>query len=380
MNPKTFQEHYDILKNEIQRHTPNADFTEGSLLDVLCGSWALGAVEQQATFLGRFNKTLFSFSALEGADLEALAVDHFYDGAARPQAQGAIGAITITRKSGNTDRISVMQGDQFQSGGQTFEAQELVTILGAANSGVVLLRAVEPGPSGNIPANSEWTSDISEVTIANSEAFQGGYEEMNDTDYRDFIRNFIVSLENGTRRGIEAQARNVSGVEHASVVKILLNVGELNQAGSALKAGGAKFKDIQTKLYVAGSGGVANTALLEEVRFRIEAQVSAEDSIEVLSASPRVIDMTLNLVYDATVSEAVALSKTPDRVKNAFEQGINGLAIGADLDVSSFPGSVISANGWAGYFSTAEVTIPNADVSIDENEKAVAGVVTIQSS
>ena len=101
--PKSFQDVYKIIRTKIESNYPDADFNEGSFNDLYAGAISLAYQELQALSMEQFKKTFFQNPANRGQDLETLAVDHFHEGAMRPQAQKALGSITITRKERTSD-------------------------------------------------------------------------------------------------------------------------------------------------------------------------------------------------------------------------------------------------------------------------------------
>ena len=374
--PKSYQEVYKIIRTKVETSYPNADFNEGSFNDLYAGAFALAYQELQAYSLEQFKKTFFQNPANTGADLETLAVDHFHEGARRPPAQKAQGTILITRDSGNSDEISVSVGDVFTSREKNYVATEAVTILADNASGNVTLEAEEAGVAGNLASGQTWKSSLSEVTISNAEPFQGGQDVLNDEDYRTFIQNFVESIQEGTATGLEGTARLVPGVADARVIRKLVDVGTLDNAGALKTSGVVKFKDVLLYLYVAGEGTSAvNAAIRSAVETRVKQQISAGETISVISAVPQTIDWTVTLTFTSG-AQALALAKQRDRLKTAFETAINDLAIGADFDRDAIATKVLTDNGWTGYF-TIQTNAPAGDVTIAENQKAVAGTITI---
>ena len=198
-----------------------------------------------------------------------------------------------------------------------------------------------------------------------------------DETYRVFIKNFIESVQDGTATGLEGTAKLVPGIFDAKIIRKLVDIGTLDSAGAlATGADLFRFKAIRLILYVAGVGNEAvNAALRTVVSNRIKNQLSAGEFLTVSSAAPRSIDWDITLTFTSSV-QALALSKKRDELKNAFETAINDLAIGADFDRSALETSVLADNGWTGYF-TIQTNTPSGDVTIEQNQKAVAGTVTI---
>ena len=379
LRPRTFQEIFNILRDRIKQDYSDADFAEGSYNDLFLGTASLMYQEFQAYVLDLFRKTWFNNPQNTGSDLEDLAIDHYHDGASRPGATKAFGTVTITREGGNTDQIDVSIGDEFSVGENKYLSLEAVTILAGSNSGSVILEAEEVGESGNLQANQEWSTDIQNVTVTNVEPFQGGAEEPNDEEYRTFIENFVRSIQGGTKQGLEGTALLVPGVSSARLISKLVDVGTLNSAG-ALASGGDlfRFKAIRMLLYIGGLTGQVNSAIRNLVEREVKKQLSAGEFLAVVSATPIEINWSVDLTFMSS-SQALALSQKRAELKAAFEEAINDLNVGENFVRNTVALSVINDNNWSGLFTIA-TNIPSGDVVIGENQKAVAGTVTIEVS
>jgi len=376
LNPRDFQQVYNILRDRVLRRYPDADFSQGSFNDLYIGALALMYQEFQAYSLDLFRKTWITNPQNTGQDLESLAVDHYHLGAGRPSASKAVGTVTITRQDGNTDKITVSKGDEFTVGENTYVAIEEVIILAAAQSGSVILEAEEGGIAGNLAPSQMWSSDLSDVDIANPEAFLGGTDVPDDEAYRTYIQNFVESIQDGTRQGLEGTAKLVSGVTSANLVRKLVDVGTLASNG-ALATGGNlfRFKAVRLLLYIGGLTGTVNSAVKSLVEKRIAEQLSAGERIQVISSTPVEIDWTVDLTF-ASSSQALALAQQRETLKDAFAAAINNLAVGTDFVRATVGNSVLSANNWTGLF-TISTSKPSGDVTIAENEKAFAGDIVI---
>lgn len=375
LTPKSFQDVYNIIRTKIEETYPNADFNEGSFNDIYAGSFALAYQELQAYALEQFRKTFFLNPSNTGTDLETLAVDHFHEGAQRPQAQKAVGTVTVTRESGNTDQIDIAQGTVFSSNEKDYVSTEVVTILAGNDNGNVTLEAVEAGQAGNLLANQSWKTSINAVTVANAEPFQGGADQLDDQQYREFIQSFVESIQDGTAIGLEGTAKLVPGVSSAKVIRKLVDVGTLTPAGILKTSDLVRFKTVNLILYVAGETTATNSAIRSVVETMVKEQLSAGETISVQSATPKSIDWSVTLTFTSS-SQALAVSKQRSQIKTAFENAINDLDIGSDFDRTAMATKVLSDNNWTGLFTIVTNT-PSGNITIKENEKAYAGTVTV---
>ena len=377
LRPRSFQEVYDIIKQRVERRYSDADFIEGSYNDLYSGGISLIYQELQAYALDLFRKTWITNPQNTGKDLEDLSIDHYHTGAARPVASRSVGVITITRKNSNSDVINVQVGDIFTTEGKNFVSLEALTILGGSPSGTVILQAEEAGVEGNIDAAQNWSSPIGNVDITNTEPFQGGKEILNDEAYRSFIANFVQSIQEGTAQGLEGTAKLVPGVHSAKVIDKLVDVGTLAPDGTLATGGDLfRFGAIRLLMYLGGeTDAPVNSAIRSLVEKNIKAQLSAGEFIRIISAVPKPIDWTVTLTFSSSV-ESLSLSQRRGELERAFKAAIDDLNVGADFDRMAIANSVLSENNWGGLF-TIVTNLPSGEVTIKENEKAVAGTITV---
>jgi len=376
---KTYNDWFTTFKAHVQDQFPLADFNEGSFWHTFGGALSLAAMELQARSFQEFSWTFFLNPATTAARLETLAEDHFGPGAIRPEAAKAQGVLIVTRKTGDDITpadITVSTEDTFTSRGQRFRPTEEVTSLAAAASFSIPLEAVESGVAGNLATgtDSDWTHSLQDVTVANADPFLGGAETLNDAQYRQFIQDFIVSLQPGTSVGIEASARLISGVESAKVIKELVSVGTLKPDGT-LMVTPSKYHTVLPRLYVFGQTTKVNDAVLTLVKQTVTRQLSTGGVMQVLSAQAVEINLKVKCTFQST-TEALALSQNKTALEEGIRRYVNGLAIGTDFVRANFVTGLLTLNGWTGLF-TPQVTLPAGDVTINATQKAVLGTLEI---
>ena len=104
---------YDIYKNEVQGNTSElTDFSEGSLHDVIAGAMTTAQNEVSELVITQFMRTFFSLASGPTAEdprdyLEELAIDHFGDTFARPEANKSTGEVTFSRPNTNAGNVSI---------------------------------------------------------------------------------------------------------------------------------------------------------------------------------------------------------------------------------------------------------------------------------
>lgn len=375
MAVRSFKDIYDLIKALVQQSVPTADFSEGSFDDLYSGAYSLAYQELQTLILDEIGMTFIHNPRTVGDVLNKVAFDRFQ--ISRPEATKALGQITVTRGSGNTSVIKIDPATtRFMVGEIEFIPRAAVTILAGSNSAVISLIAAEGGVEGNIPQNSVWTTELSEVTVSNSQEFQGGAIPLNDSQFKDYISNTVSSLKDGTKEGLEGAAKIIPGVGDSVLVKRLVPVGTLKADGT-LQTGSDLFlfNTVRMIMYVSGLSGSVNNEVFAEVKRNVENQLTEGEFITYEKAVTKTVNWTAALTF-ASTNEALALSQKRSELEQAFENEINLLSIGDDFNRSVIEASLIARNGWTGLFSIS-TSLPAGDVTIEANEKAVAGTITI---
>ena len=371
---RSFKEIYDLIKSSVQSVVKTADFSEGSFDDLYAGAYSLAYQELQTLILEEFAQTLILESKTTGEILDKLARDRYQ--VERPEGVKALGQVTLSR-SGNSDVIVIDPAStRFTVGKIQFAPRAAQTILAASDDVIISLEALEGNLEGNIPANSNWESNIDNVDIANSQPFQGGINTLNDLEFKNYLSNFISSLKDGTREGLEGTAKIVPGVGDAAMIRKLVPVGTLDSAG-ALETGADlfKFNVVRLVLYITGIEEQINNEVFEEVKRRVNNQLSGGEFVSFQKATPKQINWTVDLTFTSS-NDALALSQKRTELKEAFVQAINDLPIGTDFVRADVEASVLSDNNWNGLFSIS-TSLPSGDITIAANEKAVSGTITI---
>ena len=390
LNPRTYQENYNIIKARIQSNFPKSDFTEGSFLDVLTGSFCLGYQELQSLIIQSFSRTFFTNPATTGDHLNTLALDHF--NLSRPASTKARGTLKITRKAGNTNAVTVPKNKIFTTGADPELEYKVIssdaTIAASAaadtsvNVNIEALLADTEDVSYNLVAGQEWSVDgIENITITNEEEVIGGRGPMNDEDFREYISDFVQSITDGTVTGLEGAARTIPGVYDAKVVKNLVSVGTLTSTG-ALEASPKRFNAIELVLYVAGERSAVNSAVLERAKDIVNMQLSAGEAIKVVASEVRRINITAQIAFGTTQS-AIQLAEDKAQIIEAVEDYINGLPIGTGLNLATMESTtdvngIIKRNNWDNLVTSFNVTDPPGNmVNTTATRKLVAGTVTL---
>lgn len=220
----TFTELYTLGRAEVERRNPAlTDWNEGSALDALVGAQAVLADELARVLVDLFGAQFVDTA--EGAALDALALDRF--ALARKSANSAVGTLLVGRGTA-TGLVSIPMGSTVSAtvSGRTrrFTTTADVDLGVSAVSVSVPAEAEDTGPGWNVAAGVVTTSvDLpAGLTVSNPEAFVGGADAETDLAFRDRIRRYFATLRRGTVEALGAGARNVGGVEFATVDESLI--------------------------------------------------------------------------------------------------------------------------------------------------------------
>ena len=163
-----------------------------------------------------------------------------------------------------------------------------------------------------------------------------------------------MSLSDGTVAGLEGAARTIPGVDFARCVKKLVDVGTLNNAGN-LEASPKKFKAVELTMYVAGENGAVNNVILNTVKEKVAEQLSAGETINIISATVQEINPKLKITF-AGSAEGIQLSQNEDELISAIRNYVNGLAIGTGFTALDMVRDFANQNNWEALITAVEVT------------------------
>jgi hypothetical protein len=368
------------------------DENEGSTLDIVSGVTSVAVREIVARVVTDFRKTFFSMAhgpEITGGpdDLQTLAVDHFGDQFARPQAAKATGVVTFSRPTTGAGNVTIPVGTVVKTeNNANGVSQRFVTLAEVTMTGLSINASVEAaiaGTEGNVLAATvdviESTLTDASIVVTNDEAFAGGAAIQNDAEYREFIRNQIETLKGATVAAIEAKALTVVGVETATLIEKEMPVKEWDIGGGAPV--GDFFRIAFPSLYIADANGGASPALIAAVEVAIASVRACGVRIVVLGAVGVTINWTGVITLDPGGPNYADLVDDPQPIIDSMTQYLADLAIGEDFNFIAANAHILSVWGPAGTgdlvsggFST---TVPSGNVSIAENEKVIPGTVTI---
>lgn len=302
-------------------------------------------------------KEKLDISNLSGQELERRVYERTV--IERKQATYAIGSVTVT----GTGTIFV--GDLFETpGGVQFQATEQKNIV---VSGTVNIRAVEPGASGNVPAN---TITMFPVTLAgftavtNHEPTADGFDAESDEDllqrYYERIRTPATS---GNKHHYKNWAKEVPGVGDARVIP--------------LWAG-----DNTVKVVIIDSDKKpASQAIVDAVQENIDpGSTGTGDGQAPLGAFTTVVSATgvnIDVSVTITLASGYTQQQATDNITANLTQYLKDIAfVESIVSYAKIGATILDSEGVADY-SGLTVNGGNANVSIGEEEVAVLGTVTV---
>jgi hypothetical protein len=391
MAVKSFQQLYDEYIAELQAQAPAlTDTHEGSIIDVLADVTATAVSELSRITVDEFAKTFFSTAHgpdVTGGpdDLETLAVDHFGDSFARPEATEATGTVTFSRPTAAAGNVTILAGTVVKTApnangvSQRYEVESEVTMTGTSINASV--RALVAGTEGNALANKvnviETTLTDNTIVVNNSSAFAGGEPTQTDAEYRETIRLLIETLRGATLSAIESKALTVAGVENATAIEFLQYVNEIDI--STLNLVGDYFAIPRVKLYIADANGTASGALIDDVQAAVDTTRAAGVRVEAVAAVALSQNWTAAITLNPSGPNFATLQTDTTMLTDDMRKYLQDLAIGADFVRADADAYMMALWGPSGTddltdFST---TSPTGDVSVNANQKLIPNTMSI---
>lgn len=383
----TQQEFYDIYKNEVTGQAPEfTDFSVGAIHDIIAGALSIAVNEVTELIVSEFMKTFFALA--EGDDLDRLAVDHFGDSFARPDASFATGIVTFSRPNTDAGDVpilieSIVKTRKNASGEEVrFKTDVAIVLTGLSLS--VNVTAMIAGVAGNVNATNinviETALTDASVTVSNSADMAGGKEKLSDEEYREFIKAKILSLAGATEAAIVGAALSVPGVAFAKPITLERVVIDYDIANDQILPGSTFFRIPYPVLYIADASGNSSPALIESVRQAILLVRAAGVRIEVRGAVSSDLDWTASLTLNGSGPNYAELSTDLTKIKDSMSAYINEqLSVGQGFNRASANAYILSIWGAAGTndLTSFSTSIPSGNVSIAVNEKLIAGTMDI---
>lgn len=295
---------YEIYKAEVvARGSDIVDFSDGSLQDISTGALTTGLNEVSELMITEFLKTFFG--SAEGDDLEFLAIDHYGDRFARPDATKSTTSVTFTRP--NSDKGDVLIADDVivktekdASGKEVrFKISSSVTLTGLTLN--VPVESVEEGTETRVSADKITVIESAllddSITVNNTSATAGGEAEQDDEEYRETISNLLLSLSGATIAAIRGAVEAVADITYVAIITTLQKVRNVDDGGVPY---GDIYKIPFVTIYVADSEGNYSPSLLLQAEVAILPVRAAGVKITIDGA----VSVILNWISSITLNPA----------------------------------------------------------------------------
>jgi len=384
----TQSQFYDIYKAEVQSQAGEfSDFNEGSMHDILAGAISTCMNELSELIVEEFMKTYFDLA--EGDDLDKLAVDHFGETFSRPEASFATGSGIFSRLTTEKGNVTIPSGTivktKKNSSGIEIRYKTDAEVIMTGLSISANITAVEAGKSGVVNAGTitviESSLTDSSISFSNSANTAGGEDKMEDADYREFLKQKILSLVGATLASIQSTALAVAGVFYAVPIIEKKIVIEYDIANSQILAGAKYFTIPYPVLYVADEDGNSSTQLINAVKEAIALVKACGVEIIVKGAISAPIDWTASLTLNPSGPNYSVLQSDLSMIKEQMAIYINDkIAIGSGFNKPTANAYILSIFGPSGTddITTFSTSVPSGNVAGAIGTKLIAGTVSLQ--
>lgn len=372
IRPKTPQEYLQIYRDSVSSSGELRDFSEGSMLDILGGSFSLAVNEIAELMINEFRKTYFDTAT--AADLDALALDHFGPRFARPAGTPSTVEVTFTRTE-TTNAVSIPTNTALETAPDsvgnvvTFLTQEVAFFNVGVSEVTVDTVSSEVGVNQNVRKNTIVT--IAEnlpfsVSVTNAAAAAGGSDPETDDDYRRTVRNLITALAGATKNALQGALIANPRIGFVAVVEKVRYVQNYNR--DAQTAVGLPFTIPDAVAYVADDLGNVNAEVTRIARGIVDNIRACGVFIEVLGARPIPVDIT----YEVELKGGSPLLGNLGPINTDIEQYILDIPIGEGLDRGELHTYI---TGRYSDITRFLITNPAANISGTAGQKLVFGTV-----
>ncbi len=340
----------DVRQNLEDANMPVTDWSSGSANRTFWEIVAQREANQNFMLKRLFQSFFVDGDELSGEDLDRRVAER---GLKRKIGFQASGKIKCSRSTPAPFDIEILEGVTFSTLDGEVVVQTLQDVCMKTGESEIELdvAATELGYSGNLVIQTELIQSgiaiMGVETINVSEGFSGGVDTESDDSlrarYLDKIRNPDGA---GTKKDYERWAVEVSGVTTAKCIKLARGPGTLD-------------------VIITTEGGLPPEELIVQCTEYIKERMMFNQDF--LIRSPITIPLDISIVY---YSESVV----DEQVKEAVSTYIRSVGVGGIVRLSSLIVAIRSIPS----VSDVEVSIPEHNVMLTENEMAVIGNMSIQ--
>jgi hypothetical protein len=382
-----------IFADEVKSRDPElSDFNEGSLLDIIGGALATAANENQELTISEFKKTFFETAhgpEITGStdDLQRLAIDHYGDDFARPQANPATVDLTFSRANTDAGNVliptgTVVKTEKDANGDEIlFQTIEDVLLTGLTISAQAQCEIA--GTIGNVNAGAisvvDSTLTDSSVTVTNPASGAGGENAESDADYRETIRSRVKALAGATKAAIEGAILAVSGVSIVTLIERERIVIDYDTGNDSILAGAQSFRIPYPIAYIADENGQSSEALIDSVLEALEPVRACGVAVDVQGATAIALSWDGSFVLNAGGPNFATLQSDSKLITDAMADYLRNLPIGTGFNRDDANNYILGLYGPSGTndLVSFNTNSPVSSVTIQPTEKLIPDSMTI---
>lgn len=384
---QTQQEYYETYKNEVEALSSElTDFSDGSMHDIIAGSFSTAMNEVSELVLFEFSKTFFDLAV--GADLELLATDHFGDNFARPPAIESTGECTFTRANDTAGDVAIVEGTivktEKDADGQEIRFSTVGDFIMVGLTIDIPLIAVDGGVDGNVGATKiiviESTLSDPSLTVSNTDPMAGGEDELEDAEYRERIRDLIQALAGATEAAVRGAVLSVPGVAISALTTIERVVIDYDIGAGDILTGASFFRIPYPIIYVADAAGNSSAALIQAVNDTLVSVRAYGVKIEILGAVSQLMDWTASLTLNGSGPNFAELSNDLTKIKDSMKEYIDeALTVGDGFNKALANQYILGIWGPTGTddLVTFSSSVPSGNIAVATNVKLIADTISI---
>jgi len=312
-----------------------------------------------------------------------LAIDHFGDDFARPDAVEAVGEVTFSRPTDTAGDVTIPLGTIIKTvKDANGEEIRFLTDAEVIMTGTTIdadITADDGGSDGNVLASTitvlETALTDPTVVVDNAAAMAGGANEQNDSTYRETIRDLIEALKGATTAAVRGALEAVQGISTVTLIEQLKTVKEWDIGAGAVV--GDFFRIAYPFAYIADENGNATQTLIDNAQDAIDSIRACGVRIVILGASGSATNWSADLTLNPAGPNYATLQTDLTMIEESMESYMNELPIGSGFDKSAASAAMLAIWGAAGTddLTAFSTTIPAADIAGVTGTKLVAGTI-----
>ena len=272
-------------------------------------------------------------------------------------ATNSTGFVTLTFKNAIPKSITIKAGTVFSTNPAAtpviyFRSTEDIVVVAETKQALIPVECVTKGTVGNLPANTVVamsTTNSYIESVNNESAFTNGTDEENNTSRKARFKEYIRSLQRGTKEAIAYGTKTVPGVAGAWV--------DDNYIGFV-------------RVYAHDSNGELPNELKIQILEVLESYRAAGIEVEVLPVVKVETNISLNLI----LKDSADMDDTVYGVENLVINFLNNFQVSENLYLSNLLSLITTS--YKDVIVNIEI-LDGYDTNLQNNELIKAGIVTV---